>query len=101
MVLDTDPGRSRAAAREPLGFLLQVPGYRANADRMGFTETEVDGLDDRLVDALVGRGDVDTLAARVRAHQQAGADQVALSLLDTPGSPPFLDRAADLIAALR
>lgn len=101
MVLDTDAERARAAIREPLGFLLQVPGYRQNALRLGFTETEIDALDDRLVDALATWGDADSLVRRVRAQQGAGADHVVIALLDTPGSRPILDRAAELAHRLQ
>ena len=96
MVLDTDAERARDAARQPLSFLLQVPGYRQNTLRLGFTEAEVDGLADRLVDALVPWGDADDLAARVDAHREAGADQVNISFLPTTGSGSFLDHAAEL-----
>lgn len=82
MVLDDDPVRARAAAREPLRFLLgNVRGYRLNARRMGFSDNEIADLDDRLVDELVVWGDADTLATRVLAQQRAGADQVSLSFL--------------------
>ncbi|WP_147915234.1 TIGR03620 family F420-dependent LLM class oxidoreductase [Ruania zhangjianzhongii] len=100
LVLDTDAERARAAARELLGFLLQVPGYRQNALRMGFSDTEVDTLDDRLVDALVGRGGPDALAQRVVAQHAAGADHVVVNLLDTDASEPFLHRAAALAERL-
>ena len=33
---------------------------------------------DRLVDALVAHGDEDAIAARVRAHHDAGADHVCI-----------------------
>ena len=97
LVLDTDAERARAAARGPLSFLLQVPGYRQNTVRLGFSEREIDELDDRLVDTLVPWGDADSLAARVREHRAAGADHVVVNLLTTDGSGNFLDRAAALI----
>ena len=97
LVLDTDAERARAAARGPLSFLLQVPGYRQNTVRLGFSEREIDELDDRLVDTLVPWGDADSLAAQVREHRAAGADHVVVNLLTTDGSGNFLDRAAALI----
>jgi len=81
VVGDTDPGRARATARGMLGFLVQVPGYRTNLGRLGFTDTEVDRLDDRLVDAVVAWGDPETVAAAVRRHRDAGADQVIVNPL--------------------
>jgi probable F420-dependent oxidoreductase len=86
VVLDTDSERARQAARGPLGFLGRVPAYQANFRRMGFTEDDVTQLSDRLVDALVAWGDVDAIVARISEHRQAGADQVAVSVVD--GGPP-------------
>ncbi|MFF4343261.1 hypothetical protein ACFY00_25440 [Kitasatospora sp. NPDC001540] len=42
-----------------------------------------------VVDALVAHGDAATVAARLRAHLEAGADHVALHVLtpDGPGGP--------------
>lgn len=78
-VADHDPERARATARETLGFLTQVPGYRAHLTRIGFTEGELDRLDDRVVDALVPWGSAETVAAAVRQQWEAGADHVIIS----------------------
>jgi probable F420-dependent oxidoreductase len=76
---DTDAERARSTGRQLLGFLLQVPGYQAHVARLGFTDTEIEGVEDRVVDALVPWGDPVTLAAEVRRHWDAGADQVVIS----------------------
>lgn len=100
VIPDTDADRARTAARRLLGFLLTVPGYRMNALRMGFSETEIDHLDARLVDALVVWGDLETIAARVSEHRDAGADHVVLNVLSTVPGGSFLDDARDLASAL-
>jgi probable F420-dependent oxidoreductase len=82
VVLGTDAGRARALARGPLGFLVTVPGYRASFARMGFTDEEITGLADRLVDELVAWGDLDAVTERIAAHRAAGADHVVVSILD-------------------
>jgi hypothetical protein len=87
-VLDTDAGRARETARGPLRFLSKVPGYRASFARMGFTSADVDGLSDELVDQLVAWGDGDAIAARVSEHLRAGADHVAVTMLDDGRSAP-------------
>ncbi len=74
-----EPDQARERAREPLRFLSRVTGYPENFARMGFTEGEITGLEDSLVDGLVAHGDVDTVAERMRAHLDAGADQVIYS----------------------
>jgi probable F420-dependent oxidoreductase len=87
-VVETDAGRARTLMREgPLGFLAQVPAYQANFRRMGFTDEDIDGRSDRLVDALVAWGDVDTIAARVAAQRDAGADHVAVRVVSPDALP--------------
>lgn len=82
VILDTDATRARALARTHLRIYLPgLPNYANNLRRLGFTDDEIDGLDDRLVDAIVAWGDLDAIAARVRAHRDAGADHVAVQLL--------------------
>jgi probable F420-dependent oxidoreductase len=87
VVLDEDPGAARTTARGPLGFLSTVGGYAAAFSRMGFDEREIRELDDRLVDAVVAWGGVDTVAARVRAQHAAGADHVVVSPVLAAGGP--------------
>jgi hypothetical protein len=51
---------------------------------MGFTDDDwVDPkvASERLVDSVIAWGDVDEIAARVRAHHDAGADHVAIQVL--------------------
>ncbi|WP_037158440.1 TIGR03620 family F420-dependent LLM class oxidoreductase [Rhodococcoides fascians] len=81
VVLEENPAKARALAREPLSFLLTVPGYRQNLLRMGFVVDEIDQVSDRLVDAVVAWGSVDHIARRVDEHWQAGADHVVLAPL--------------------
>jgi len=87
VVLDTDPDAARAVARAALGIYTGLPNYVNNWKRLGFTDDDVTPLSDRLVDALVAWGDVDTIAARVAEHRAAGADHVCLQVLQAPGSP--------------
>ena len=81
-VLDTDAARARETARGPLRFLSGVPGYRASFTRMGFSGTDIASLSDELIDQLVAWGGIDTIMERINQHHQAGADQVALTMLD-------------------
>jgi len=82
VVLQTDPVRARETARGPLRFLSSVPGYRSSFTRMGFTGSDIDTLSDELVDRLVAWGSPATITARVNEYRQAGADHVALTVLD-------------------
>jgi probable F420-dependent oxidoreductase len=83
VVLDTDPSSARSVARTHLKTYLGLPNYSNNWKRIGFTDDDLaDGGSDRLVDALVAWGDEDTIAARVQAHRDAGADHVCIQALE-------------------
>ncbi|MGW6461899.1 hypothetical protein ACWF94_39225 [Streptomyces sp. NPDC055078] len=91
VVLDSDPQRARGTVRDSIGFLVQVGGYPQNLRRMGFTDEDIAGPSDRLLDGLVAWGDIDAVAARVRRHLDAGADQVVLVV--QPTEPDTVPRA--------
>ncbi|WP_298564798.1 LLM class F420-dependent oxidoreductase [Streptomyces luteogriseus] len=86
VVPETDPDRARALAREFLELYLPLPNYTNNFLRHGFTEDDLlDGGSDRLVDALFAWGDDAAIRAKIDAFFEAGADHVALQVLD--GAP--------------
>ncbi|MFK4087978.1 LLM class F420-dependent oxidoreductase [Kribbella sp. NPDC020789] len=90
VVLETDPVEARAIARQALDFYLSKRGYATNLRRLGFTDDDLqNGGSDRLVDAVVAWGDPDTVQSRIAEHHQAGADHVAVQLLNrtTDGLP--------------
>ena len=99
VALQADAARAREAARGPLRFLSGVPGYRASFTRMGFTASDIDSLSDELVDRLVAWGSTDTITARVNEYRQAGADHVALTVLDNDHEPA-IDSARELARSL-
>ena len=77
-----DPQRGREIARAFVNDYLALPNYVRNLRRLGFTDDDLAGpASDRLVDALVARGDEDAIAARVRAHHDAGADHVCIYVI--------------------
>ncbi len=79
VVLDRDSSRARDAAREIIRFLRDVEGgYPRHFRRMGFNDDDIAKLADRLVDALVAWGDIESIRSRIAQHRAAGADQVAL-----------------------
>ncbi|MFI8945063.1 LLM class F420-dependent oxidoreductase [Streptomyces sp. NPDC053750] len=83
VVLDSDPARARATARAYLARYLEFPNYTKNFLRLGFTEADVtDGGSDRLIDAVFAWGDDDTIRARIAAFHDAGADHVALQVVE-------------------
>lgn len=85
-VLETDPDKARAIARENLAGYMILPNYTNNFMRFGFTPEDLEnGGSDRLVDALVVWGDEETIAARVQAHHDAGAEHVCVQVLTPLG----------------
>jgi probable F420-dependent oxidoreductase len=93
VVLERDPATARAVARAHMQLYLGLPNYVRNLLSLGFTDADVaGGGSDRLVDAIVAWGDVDAIAARVRAHHAAGADHVCIQVL--VANPAEIPRAA-------
>jgi probable F420-dependent oxidoreductase len=82
IVLDEDPERAREIGRPRVGMYLRLSNYVANLKRIGFSDEDVEfpGTD-RLIDALAAHGDVEAVAAALRAHLTAGADQIAIQVL--------------------
>ncbi|MBV2354436.1 LLM class F420-dependent oxidoreductase [Streptomyces sp. J2-1] len=94
VVLETDPDRARTLARGHLEMYLTLPNYTGNFLRLGFTEDDLaDGGSDRLIDALYAWGDDSRIRTRIDAFLDAGADHVALQVVEQAGSDD-LPRAA-------
>ncbi|MYW93823.1 LLM class flavin-dependent oxidoreductase [Amycolatopsis rubida] len=79
-------GRDRAAARdvarERLAYYLKLPHQIAKLTRLGFTSADLAPPgSDRLVDALVACGTPEQIRESARAQYDAGATQVALTLV--------------------
>lgn len=84
VVLETEPGRARAIARARLAQYLQLPNYTNSFLRQGFSEDDFEhGGSDRIVDALVAWGTLEEVLGRIAEHHAAGADHVAIQVLDS------------------
>jgi len=88
VLLETDPSNARAIARQALAMYLTLPNYCRNLARFGFGDKDITGGgSDRLVDAIVAWGNEKTIAERIRAHHDAGADHVCIQPLHPQGLP--------------
>jgi probable F420-dependent oxidoreductase len=100
VVLETDPERARASARSHTEHYLELDNYRNSLLALGYDEADLDDAgSDRLVDDVVAWGDEAAIAARVRAHLDAGADHVCLQPVgvDLDGAVGVLERLAPLL----
>lgn len=101
VVLETDPAKARAVARQALATYLALPNYSNNWKRHGFTDDDIaDGGSDRLVDALFAWGDESAIAARVKEHRDAGADHVCIQVLSDDPRSINLEQMRTLAPAL-
>jgi probable F420-dependent oxidoreductase len=87
-VVETDPARGKAVAREYATLYLGLSNYTRNLLDFGFAEDDfADGGSDRLLDAIVPQGSAEHIAEVVRAHLDAGADHVCVQPLGEDGVP--------------
>jgi probable F420-dependent oxidoreductase len=85
VVLTTDPELARRVGRKALEPYLDLANYLNNWKRLGFVDGDVAKPgSDSLVDAVIAYGEVDAIAARLRAHLDAGADHVPVQVLTSP-----------------
>jgi probable F420-dependent oxidoreductase len=97
--LETDPVAARALARREMHRYMPLTNYRNNWLRIGFTEADLaDGGSDRFLDAMVLRGDAATIAHGLRAHLEAGANQVCVQPVHAEEDMEARDRTLTALA---
>ncbi len=84
-VLTTDRTTAHRVTRAQLGIYAELPNYRNNWKRLGFTEEEIADRAPRFLDAVMAWGDEATIAARIQAHYDAGATHVCIQPIDPDG----------------
>lgn len=86
VMLESDPDKARTVGRGLVAGLAGIPNYRNSLLRMGFTDEDfADGVSDRAADAMLAWGDEAAIRRRIREHQDAGADQVAIQVMPKGG----------------
>jgi probable F420-dependent oxidoreductase len=97
--LETTAAVARDLARRELKRYLTLTNYRNNWLRIGFTEADLtDGGSDRFVDAMVLWGDPETIASALRAHLEAGANQICIQPVLAGGDTEARDRTLAALA---
>jgi probable F420-dependent oxidoreductase len=91
VVLETDREAALKRAREYASIYLPLPNYTNNLRRFGFTDEDISegGGSVRLIEAVIPWGDAATIAGRVRAHLDAGADHVCVQVIADFSSFPL------------
>lgn len=103
LVLDTgDAGAAHEVAAGYARYYLDLSNYANNLRRFGYSDAAIaDGGSRELIDDLVPQGSAEQLAAKVRAHLDAGADHVCIQTLRAAGSPGMPEREwREMAAAL-
>ena len=76
---------------------LSLTNYLSNLRRFGWTDADfADGGSDALIDALAVHGDAVAIARGVTAHLEAGADHVAVQVLNPYPRPALRALAGQL-----
>ena len=90
-VLTTDADLAHATTNDQLGMYADLPNYRNNWKRLGFTEDEISDRAPRFLDAVMAWGDEAAIADRIQAHYDAGASHVCIQPIDpeTLGEPDW------------
>ncbi len=78
VMLTDDAALARTTGAKVLRFYSRAPGYRNAWLKMGFTDDDIDGLSEKLVDGLIAWGDADAIEARLAEHAEAGATHVCV-----------------------
>ncbi len=85
VVLESDPAKARALAREAIKFYTSLPNYCNNWRRLGYSEEDIATVSDRLIDGIFAWGSAAAIAGRVKAHHDAGADHVCIQVISATG----------------
>jgi probable F420-dependent oxidoreductase len=100
VLIEPDLAKAREIARPTVNFYLDLPNYVNNFRREGFADADfADGGSDRLIDTLIGLGTVEQAVRPVKAHLEAGADQVAVQVLGADGDA-LVERLTQLAGQL-
>jgi probable F420-dependent oxidoreductase len=94
VIFETNPAKAREIARKFMGTYSRLPNYANNLMRYGFSEDDIKGANglssDRLVDAIVAWGTLDTISQRIQEQFDAGASHVSVQVLqDDPTTLPM------------
>lgn len=91
VVMESNPDKAREIARDFVRYYARLPNYVNNWRRDGFSDADIEGPSDRLVDALIAWEGLEAIGARVKEHLAAGADHVCLQVIGPGGMGVHMD----------
>ena len=100
VVFSTDANEARAVARGFMKTYLGLPNYTNNLRRLGWSEDDIAGPSDRLVDAIVAWGTLDDIHARIKAHLDGGADHVCVQVLSADPTAVTMNEFRELASLI-
>ena len=74
-------------------FYSRAPGHLDARLKLGFTEHDIDGPSEKLVDGLIAWGNADAIEARFAEHAEAGASHVCIHPLHPDSGQGTIDDA--------
>ena len=81
VAFETDALKAREVARAHMAGYLRLDNYANNLRRLGWSDADISGPSDALVDAIVAWGPPERIVDRIRAHLRSGADHVCVQPL--------------------
>ncbi len=100
VAFEADAAGARDLARHHMSGYLKLDNYANNLRRLGWSDEDIAGPSDRLVDAIVAWGPSEAILDRLLDHLRHGADHVCVQALSRePATAPF-DRLGEIVSAL-
>lgn len=105
VVFDTNAETARATARKHMLTYNRLPNYANNLLRLGYSQSDIAGPDklpsDKMVDAIVAWGTLETVVERINAHIDAGANHVSVQVLSNKDGELPVAQWRELATALK
>ena len=105
VVFDTNAETARATARKHMLTYNRLPNYANNLLRLGYSQNDIAGPDklpsDKMVDAIVAWGTLETVVERINAHIDAGANHVSVQVLSNKDGELPIAQWRELATALK
>ncbi|HJM97471.1 MAG: TIGR03620 family F420-dependent LLM class oxidoreductase [Acidimicrobiales bacterium] len=100
VVITTNQEIAYGAAKESLRIYANLPNYRNNWKRLGFTDEDIDEPSSQFIDTFVAWGSLEKIEDRISSHYDAGADHVCLQpiLLEGSYADPHLQAFSSLVS---